>query len=103
MSQDQNSGRDHGKKWENERDFVYRFTNCTEKLAQEVGVEVRSDGSKRKRETRDDSEVCKGPKLIVILPIYRLHMHPSQLFLFCVKVISCTRKPCKNVSTTQVI
>lgn len=62
-----------------------------------------SDTSKRKRETKDDSEVSKGPRLMVIMSIYIFHMHPSQLFLFCVKVIPCTRKPFENVSVTQVI
>lgn len=53
-----------------------------------------SDGSKR--ETKDNSEVCKESRLTVILSIYIVHMHPSQLFLFCVKVISCTKKPSKK-------
>lgn len=63
-----------------------------------------SDGSKSKKETKDDSEVSKGPRLTFTLSIYIFHMHPSQLFLFCVKVISYTRKTFKKkVSVTQVI
>lgn len=61
-----------------------------------AGVQVKSDTSKRKRGTKDDFKVCKKPRLVVILSIYIVHIHPSQLFLFCVKVISCTRKPTKK-------
>lgn len=55
-----------------------------------------NDGSKRKRETKDDSEVCERPRLTVILSVCIIHMHPSQLVLFCVKLISRSRKLSKK-------
>lgn len=46
----------------------------------------------------------KGPRLTFTLSIYIFHMHPSQLSLFCLKVISHTRKPFpEKVSVIQVI
>lgn len=95
MGLDQDSGRNHGEKSENERDFINKIYKRVLRNWHQGRGTGSSDRSKRKRDTKDNAEICKEPRLIVILTIYIAHMHPSQLPLFCVKIISCTRKPKK--------
>lgn len=90
------------------RGFHTRISECGLRKWHRGEDWVGSDGSKKERETKDNSflkfifefnlycfkhnsNVCKEPRLMVILSIYIVHMHPSQLFLFHVKVISCAR------------